>query len=211
MFYQQEVTQVFKDLGSSEKGLPSAEARKRLETFGKNKIGVEKKAPILKLIWNQFNDPLIWVLLLAAGLSFAISHYLDVIVILALLLIDAILGFVQEYKAEKAILLMRQLRQYQARVIRDGKDVLVDSDDLVPGDVLFLAEGDKIPADCRLFDVVEFEVDEASLTGESHAVRKIIAPLAEKTIVIGDQKNMVFAGTVAVRGDARAVVVATGA
>ncbi len=208
--YQKEVKDVFKELESSEKGLSSKEVTKRIQKYGLNKIGSEKKVSFFQLLAHQFNDPLIWVLIFATILSFVIKNYVDAIIILIVILFDAGFGLFQEYKAEKAILLLRKLRQYKSRVFRDGKDMLVDSDTLVPGDILIFEEGDKIPADCRVLSLIDLEVDEASLTGESKAVKKTIEALKTDKLVLGDQKNMLFAGTVVVRGKGKAVVVATG-
>ncbi len=208
--YQKDVKEVFRDLDSSEKGLSSKDVTKRIQKYGLNKIGSEKKVSFFSLLFHQFNDPLIWVLIFATVLSFVIQNYVDAVIILLVVLFDAGFGLFQEYKAEKAILLLKNLRQYKSRVFRDGKDVLVDSDTLVPGDILLLEEGDKIPADCRILSLVDLEVDEASLTGESRAVKKTIEALKKDKLALGDQINMLFAGTVVVRGKGKAVVVAIG-
>lgn len=208
--YQQKTKEVLRKLNvSSEKGLSSKEAKKRLDKYGHNKIGSEKKISIIHLIISQFNDPLIWVLFFATVVSLIIHEYINATVIIAILIFNATFGFFQEYKAEKAILLLRKLREHKTKVFRDKKEILIDTDDLVPGDIVLLEEGDKVPADCRLIEVVEFTVDEASLTGESHTVNKTVNVI-KKVKALGDQINMVFAGTVIATGRAKAVVVATG-
>jgi P-type Ca2+ transporter type 2C len=194
---------------TKEEGLSNKEAAKRLEEYGKNKIGTEKKISFIKLLANQFNDPLVWILFFATIVSFLIKEYVDAIIILAILLFNASFGLFQEYKAEKAIQLLKKLREYKTKVIRSGKEIEILTDDLVPGDIVYLEEGDKIPADCRIFEVTELKVDEASLTGESKAIQKTIKPIANKKI-IGDQTNSLFAGTTIVRGKAKAIVIATG-
>ncbi len=210
VFYQEDVQTIFKDLKTTEKGLSSAEARKRLQHYGLNTLTHEKKISFFQLFFHQIHDPLIYVLLFACIVSFFIGNIIDAVIILVVILFDAGFGLFQEYKAEKAIQLLQKMREYTSRVLRDGKDVLVHSDTLVPGDVLILEEGDKVPADCRVFSLVDCEVDEASLTGESKAVKKTVETLKKEKLVLGDQSNMLFAGTILVRGKARALVVATG-
>ena len=175
-YYSKSIKAVMTELKTSEKGLSTKEAKNRLNKYGKNVIGTEKKISILKLFINQFNDPLIWVLIFAVGLSFLIEHYIDASVILVILIFNAILGFTQEYKAEKAILLLEKLREIKTKLMRNGKEIEILTDKLVPGDIIILEEGDKVPADARLIEVSEFKVDEASLTGESSAVKKVITP-----------------------------------
>lgn len=208
MFYQQEVKEVMQALSSSEKGLSSSEAKKRQKKYGLNSIEQEKKIPYLSLLVQQFNDPLVWVLLFAILLSFLIQHMVDALIIAIILILNAGFGFFQEYKAEKAILLLRKLRAYESHVLRDGKHVVLNSDFLVPGDVILLHEGDRMPADCRLIEVHSFSVDEASLTGESTPVQKQAAALG-KELSLAERTNMVFAGTAAVHGSAVALVVET--
>lgn len=211
LWYQKEVGGVLTELRTTDRGLSSAEVAKRLRVYGKNTIGKEKPLSILRLFWNQVNDPLVWVLVVAIALSIVIRNYVDAVIILAIVVFDAAFGFFQEYKAERAIQLLRKLREYKARVVRDGKDVLVDADDLVPGDILVLGEGSKVPADGRVVEVYECAVDEASLTGESVPVSKTQSRILQEKVALGDQKNMVFAGTQVVRGSVTVVVVATGA
>lgn len=208
-WYQKDAKEVFQELGSSEKGLSVAEAKKRLLKYGRNIFGKKKKISWIHILLGQFLDPLVFVLLFAVVVSFLINHFIDAFIILGILLFNAAFGFFQEFKAEKALALLQKLRQYKARVIRGGKDVLVDSEELVPGDIILLEEGDKVPADCRILSLVDLEVDEASLTGESKPVKKLMTSYSQK-LILGDQKNMLFAGTTLVRGKGTAIVVATG-
>ena len=208
-YYQQTNKEVLSTLKTSEKGLSSKEVKKRLNKYGKNEFGKRSHISTLKILWDQFNDPLIWVLLLAIGVSVLINHFIDAIVILIIVVLDAAFGFFQEFKAEKAIEHLRELRQFRSRVVRDGKEHLIDSSQLVPGDILILEEGDRVPADARVLESIELKVDEASLTGESNPVTKKILPIKKKSI-IGDQINMVFAGTSILSGRARVIVTTTG-
>tara|TARA_Y100000310_G_scaffold342814_1_gene447589 strand:+ start:3527 stop:6079 length:2553 start_codon:yes stop_codon:yes gene_type:complete len=207
--YQQAVKEVINNLKSSEKGLSSKEAKKRLNKYGPNKIGTERKISLLKLLWSQFNDPLVWVLLFAIAVSALIQHYIDAVVIAIIVVLNAGLGFFQEFKAEKAIEHLRELQQHKAKVLRNGKELEILTENLVPGDIIFVEEGDKIPADCRLIESIELQVDEASLTGESSPVTKLISTIKGKKVT-GDQKNMIFTGTVVTRGRGKGIVTNTG-
>jgi P-type Ca2+ transporter type 2C len=206
--YQQNVKEVLKELGTSPKGLGVKDAKRRLSKYGKNVLGTKKSISILRIFLDQFNDPLIWVLLFAIVISLVIQHYVDAVVIAVIVVFNAAFGLFQEFKAEKAIEHLRQLRQYKAIVIRDGKRISINSDDLVLGDIIMLEEGDKIPADARIIESISLRVDEASLTGESKPVGKMINKISGLKS-IGDQVNMVFSGTVVVAGKATAVVTAT--
>jgi P-type Ca2+ transporter type 2C len=208
-YYQQTTKEVLKTLKTSEKGLTNNEIKKRLKKYGKNEFGKKSQISLFKILWNQFNDPLIWVLLLAIFVSILINHFIDAIVIGIIVVLDATFGFFQEYKAEKAIEHLRKLRQFKSRVVRNGKEHLIDSSLLVPGDILILEEGDRVPADARILESIELKVDEASLTGESNPVTKKITPIKKKSI-LGDQINMVFAGTSILSGRARVIVTTTG-
>ncbi|MDP3728050.1 MAG: cation-translocating P-type ATPase [bacterium] len=208
-WYKKDLEEVFKELGSSEKGLSSSEVQKRLTKYGRNVFAKKKKISWMHILLQQFIDPLVFVLFFAILISFFIQHFIDAFIILGILIFNAIFVFFQEYKAEKALDLLQKLRQYKTRVVRAGKDVLVDSEELVMGDIIYLEEGDRIPADCRLLEIIDLEVDEASLTGESKAVKKTL-DVFKKELVLGDQKNMLFAGTTLVRGKGTAIIVAIG-
>ncbi len=184
-FYQKNISELFRSLESSERGLSSVQASQRIQKYGLNKIGQEKKVSFFPLLRHQMNDPLVWVLIFAVILSVFIKNYIDAVIIFFVILFDVCFGLFQEYKAEKSILLLQKLRQYTSRVLRDGKDVLVSSDSLVPGDILLLEEGDKIPADCRVLSLVNLEIDEASLTGESKGVKKVISVLQKEKLALG--------------------------
>ncbi|MDP3918336.1 MAG: HAD-IC family P-type ATPase, partial [Nanoarchaeota archaeon] len=207
-YYQKSVNEIYKEYNTSINGLHEKEAKARLKKYGPNKITSEKKISILKLIFDQINDPLIWVLFFAIIISAIIQHYIDVIVIAIIILLNGIFGFTQEYKAEKAIEHLKKLQQHQIDVIRNGKEIRISTELIVPGDILCIEDGDKIPADCRLIETIELKIDEASLTGESHPVSKNINIISKK-VSLGDQTNMIFAGTTVIRGRGKAIVVKT--
>ena len=200
---------ILKELETSENGLSSDEAKKRLEQYGKNKLERNKKFTSIKILWGQINSPLIYILLFAAIVSFVIDSKLDAIVIGIIIAINMSIGFFQQYRAENAINDLRKFIIPKATVRRDGKLQIIDSSLLVPGDIVILETGEKISADMRIISSENLEANEAILTGESTSVMKsdkkinIEAPLPER-------KNMLFAGTQIVAGSCTAVVVNTG-
>ncbi|MFW6102118.1 MAG: cation-translocating P-type ATPase [Chloroflexota bacterium] len=196
-------------LASSRSGLSSSEAKNRLQKHGLNELEREKKAPAILLFLRQFRSPLVYILLAAAVVEFVVGKYLDAWVILAVLLFMAIIGFVQEGRAERAMEALMEMAAPTIRVRRDGKVKDIKAREVVPGDLLVLESGDKVPADARLIEVANLQVNEASLTGESMAVDKHTATI-EGEAAIADRKNMVYMGTIVTNGRASAVVVATG-
>ena len=190
-------------------GLGSAEAVRRLQQFGPNRLPEPKSPSLLAVFFRQFKSPLIYILLGAAVLAAAIGERSDAIVILVVVLINAIIGAVQEGRAHRSLAALHRMTAQRARVVRDGKEQLVESAEVVPGDVLALAAGDVVTADARLALGASLQMAEAALTGESLPVPKNEAPLDADT-GLGDRKNMVYAGTHVAAGRARAVVVATG-
>ncbi len=196
---------------SLSEGLTEAEARKRLHKYGHNRIREEKPTHPLVLFLNQFRDFMIYVLLAAALISgIVLRELLDAVVIMFIVVANAVLGFVQEYRAEKALESLRKLSAPTARVIREGKEKRIPSHDLVPGDLILLETGDRIPADARLVEAHGLRTDESSLTGESDSVGKTSARLQEEDLPLGDRTNMVFTGTHIVHGRGTALVVETG-
>lgn len=196
-------------LDSTPKGLSDKEAKERLKKYGPNELERKKGISPITVFINQFKSPLIYLLIAAALASYLIGHVFDSIMILAIVLLNAILGFNQDWKAEKAIEALSAMFKRKARVIRDGKDSIIWASDLVPGDVIILEAGFEIPADARIINNADLRTNEASLTGESLPISK-----TEKTMARGtrlpERANMMFAGTVAVNGWAKAVVVETG-
>lgn len=220
--YLHEVSEVFADVKSSESGLTSAEAEKRLQENGKNKLAEAKKVSLISRFFDQMKDPMIIILLVAAVISAVTDvveagHFVpptDSIIILVVVLINAVLGVMQESKAEKAVEALQQMSAATSKVLRDGKIVSVKSEDLVVGDVIILDAGDSIPADCRIFECASMKIEEAALTGESVPVNKLIKALMGKSesdeVPLGDRKNMAYMGSTLVYGRGKAVVVATG-
>ena len=209
IFHAKPFEKVLEELNTSAKGLSEEEAARKLAIYGKNELKEAKKISPVKIFLLQFKSIVIYILIFAAIVSAVLSQFIDMAIILAVLAINAILGFVQEYRAEKAIEALKKLSAPKATIIRDGKAVKISSSDVVPGDILVLGTGDRICADARLIEISNFETQEAALTGESLPVKKSISVIAEKTMV-ADMRNMVFSGTIAVKGKAHAVVVATG-
>jgi calcium-translocating P-type ATPase len=192
-------------------GLTTAEAAARLARYGSNILEAEGVEPSWRLLLRQFRDPLIYILLIAAGVTTALRDYTDAGVILAVVLINATIGFVQELRARKAIRGLARLSAPRADVVRDGTVHAIESRELVPGDVVSLSSGASVPADLRLVIVQNLEIDESMLTGESAPVRKHVQPLQTESLVAGDQLNLGFAGTVVTRGRGRGIVIRTGA
>lgn len=206
--HTKEVKEIFSELQTSQKGLSENEHKKRLAQYGKNKISKQKKASQILKFLKQFNSPLIYILFAATIISFIFNHLVDAYVILGVILINSIIGYVQERKAERAIESLEKLIVSYAKVFRNNELIKIKAEELVPGDIIFLEEGDKIPADARLIELKDFRTQEASLTGESLPSEKSLKIFPEK-ISIGDRQNMVFMGTLAVSGTAKAIVVNT--
>lgn len=209
LFHSKTEKEVLKELSSNFEGLSSKEVKNRLLKFGPNEIP-EKKAPHPVIIFlKQFHSWLIYILIGAALFSFWTGHIFDIYIILAVLLFNALMGFVQEFKAERAILALKKMIVPFAKVIREGELLEIPAKELVPGDIILLEEGDRIPSDARLLEVKNFRTMEAALTGESLPVSKDVKELPKRTD-LADQKNMVWLGTFAVSGQAKAIVTATG-
>ena len=216
--YLETVEEVLSEQRSSEQGLTSKEAEERLQKYGLNKLKEAPKTPLWKKFLEELADPMIIMLIAAAIISGVTSVYsgesmADVIIIMAVVIINAVLGVYQENKAEKAIDALEQMTKATANVIRDGKQQKVESDKLVPGDIILLEAGDAVPADARIIESASMKVIESALTGESVAVSKIIGALelgAEKDVPLGDRKNMVYMGSNVDYGRGKAVVTGTG-
>ncbi|AJA46592.1 cation-transporting ATPase Pma1 [Clostridium pasteurianum DSM 525 = ATCC 6013] len=191
------------------KGITEKEAQNRIEEFGKNLLPEGKKeSPFIKFL-KQFNDVLIFVLLGCAVIAAALRHFVDTGVIIGVVVINGVIGFLQENKAERALEGIKNMLSLRAHVMRDGKRIEIDSADLVVGDIVILNPGDKIPADMRLIKTVNLKVEESALTGESTAVEKSVDVIDENS-VLGDRTNMVFSGTAVSAGTGLGVVIATG-
>lgn len=210
--YNQEVQAVIDSLESHvETGLTAAVAAQRLEEFGPNELKAEAHSTLLQKFIEQFKDFMIIILLIAAAVSFVTSHeWHDAVIILLVVVLNAIMGVVQESKAEEAIDALKEMASPDARVRRDGNVMTVKSHDLVPGDIVLLEAGDIVPADMRLIEANSLKVEEAALTGESVPVDKDIKVISEEGAGIGDRHNMVFSSTNVTYGRALAIVTATG-
>nr|MBI4156600.1 calcium-translocating P-type ATPase, SERCA-type [Candidatus Woesearchaeota archaeon] len=208
-FYKLDKKEVLSNLNSDINGLTNEEARKRLEKYGLNEIKEKEGISPLKIYLNQYKGFVVYILIAAVVISLAINEILDAIVILSILILNSILGFIQEYKAERAIKALKKLSALKALVIRNGKKAYVDAKYLVLGDIVVLNVGDKVPADLRLLYAKEFKTQEASLTGESNPVKK-----SEEKIIkdseVADRYNMAYSGTDIVSGKAIGIVVKTG-
>ncbi|MBN1474659.1 MAG: HAD-IC family P-type ATPase, partial [Syntrophaceae bacterium] len=192
-----------------DKGLSLFEAKHRLEKFGPNTVTMQKqKGPFWRFLL-QFHQPLVYILLVAAFVTLFLREWVDSSVIFGVVIINAIIGFVQESKAERAIESLKKMMTTQTNVLRDGKWQSIDAAGLVVGDIIQLQSGDKVPADVRLIRCRDLQVDESALTGESVPVIKKEEALDPETI-LADRRNMAYAGTLVTYGQARAVVVATG-
>jgi len=201
--------EVIKSLDSSFKGLTSKEAKSRLNKFGLNELKRKKKISPILIFLKQFNNILIWILIGAVIISFILNEKIDGIVILVILIFNATFGFIQEYKAEKAIEALKKLTALQAKVIRNKETIIIPTYEIVPGDILILSEGDKVPADARIIECHSLETIESSLTGESLPILKSIKILKPDTS-LADRINMVYSGTIITQGKAKAIVIATG-
>ena len=202
--------EVFANLNAGPAGLTSAEAARRLAEYGPNELQAAGRVSPWAVLLSQFKNVLIIILLVATALSAILGHGVEAIAITVIVLFAVLLGFVQEYRAERAIEALRRMAALTATVLHDGEEVEIPARDLVPGDVILLRAGDVVPADARLVEAVNLQIEEAALTGESVPVEKHIAPLANDQLALGDRKNLVYSGTVATYGRGRAVVTATG-
>ena len=216
--YLSSCEEVLKEYEATEEGLSGSEAAKRLEKYGRNKLEEGKKDSLLKRFLNELADPMIIILIVAAAISGVTAFYegesfTDVIIILAVVISNAVLGVVQESKAEAAIEALQEIAAATSKVLRDGKQVTLKSEELVPGDIVILEAGDAVPADGRIIESASMKIEEAALTGESVPVSKIMDILnlgGEKDVPLGDRKNMMYMGSTVVYGRGKAVITQTG-
>ena len=204
------VSQTFEKLRSSAHGLTAAEAERRLTEYGLNQLQAAARISPWMILLDQVKNVLIIILLFATALSAFLGHGVEAIAITVIVLFAVILGFVQEYRAERAIEALREMAAPTATVVRDGREWRINALELVPGDLILLATGDKVPADARLIEAVNLQTVEAPLTGESAPIQKHTSPLEDERLPTGDRKNLAYASTVVTYGRGRAVVVATG-
>ena len=216
--YLESCEDVLKEQSTSLEGLTAAEAEKRLEQVGHNKLQEGKKRSLLERFLGELADPMIIILIVAAAISGVTAFYsgesfTDVIIIMAVVIINAVLGVVQESKAEAAIEALQEIAAATSKVLRDGKMIVMTSEELVPGDIVLLEAGDAVPADGRILSSASLKLEEAALTGESVPVNKFIDMLSlngGKDVPLGDRKNMMYMGSTVVYGRGKAVVTGTG-
>jgi Ca2+-transporting ATPase len=209
-WHQKKIEEVLADLGSTEKGLDIREASSRLVQYGPNELIEKKRKTPLMMFLDQFKDFMIMVLIAAAIIAGFIGEPSDTIAIVIIVVLNAALGFIQEFRAERAMEALKKMAGNTATVLRGGIPATISATEVVPGDVVLLETGKVVPADVRLIEAVNLKADESALTGESIPVEKLTEALPEKDLHLGDRKNMSFKGTFATYGRARGVVTATG-
>lgn len=210
MWHQKTTEELFKELESSQEGLSQTEAQNRLAQYGLNEIASGRRRTALQIFFSQFKDFMILILIIAAVVAGVVGDLTDTLIIAIVVIFNAVIGFVQEYQAQRAIEALKELTALKATVLRDGEKRLIPSGEVIPGDLVFLEAGNIVPADLRLVDAVHLKAEEASLTGESQPVEKRTTPIPEENLPLGDQKNMAFSGTVVVTGRGAGVAVETG-
>ena len=208
-WYRVPVSDVFTDLESDVEGITSEEAELRLSRYGYNEVEIQKKKNPLYQFLKQFASPLIYILLAASIVTFFLKEYTDMAVIMGVVLANAIIGFVQERKAEHALESLAKMLVQETTVLRNGQRMVIPSRELVVGDVVLLEAGNRVPADLRLLNVKNLRIDESALTGESTAVEKQTDPIDKKNPALADRKNLSFAGTLITQGNGRGIVVGT--
>ena len=208
--YQLSKEEVISRLQTSFSGLKKEAIPALQKEYGKNVLAEAKQKSKLSILLGQFNDVMIIILIIAAAISFIMGEHTDAFVIIAIIIGNAWMGYSQESKAEASIKMLKKMAAQFALVLRNDKPVKLEAAELLPGDVILLEAGSIIPADARLIEVSAFKTDEASLTGESFSIEKITDAIDEDNLVPGDQRNMIFKGTIVSNGSAKAVVTATG-
>src|SRR3989338_4999619 len=191
-------------------GLSEEEAKKRLEQYGPNQLTAAHRTKWWELLLEQFKNVLVVILLIAVALSAVLGHEIEAIAIAVIVLFAVLLGFVQEFRAERAIEALKKMAAPLCTVLRGGKEWEIDAGNVVPGDIVILSAGDKVPADLRIVESMSLHADEAALTGESVPVQKHIAAIENPKMTLGDRKNMAYAGTIITYGRGRGVIIATG-
>lgn len=209
-WHQMKIEDVFSALSSSPSGLSVEDAEKRLKIYGSNELKVKKKKTPFMMLLSQFTDFLIIVLLIAGAIAAIVGKPTDVAAILAIVILNAIIGFIQEYKAEKAMEALKMMASPSANVIRGGTPTTIPATKIVPGDVVLIEAGQIVPADMRLFEVANLKLEEAALTGESVPVEKQVSPIPDEHIPLGDRRNMAYQSTIVTYGRGTGVVIATG-
>lgn len=205
------IEDVFAQIGSSNTGLSQTVAEERLLQYGSNELPPEKQSPAWLLFLRQFNSPLMYIMMVATAVSFFVHNVSEAVFILIVLLSNAIVGFYQEYKANASLRALKSVIKLRARVVRDNQEQEIDMSDVVPGDIIIIRAGDRVPADGRLLESLSLKVNEATLTGESNLIEKDSAAVISPDAEMGDRLNMVFMGSAVEEGMAKIVVLETGA
>ena len=203
------IEEVLDELKTNQKGLSREEAERRLSEFGYNELKEKKRTTPLQIFLGQFKDVFVIMLLVATAISFLVGETVDALTIAVIVILNSVVGFIQEYRSEKAMEAMKKLTAPKARVLRDGTEEVIPARDIVPGEIVLLDAGDRVPADGRLVEVVDLKTDEAILTGESTAVNKNVSVVGEKSTV-ADRSNSVFMATHVNYGRGKAVITSTG-
>ncbi|MBZ0099084.1 MAG: HAD-IC family P-type ATPase, partial [Taibaiella sp.] len=209
-WYRQHTDEVLTELKTRVEGLDDSEWASRLQEHGRNELRAAKERSRLAIFLSQFKDIMILILAVAAVVSFVAGETTDAIVILAIIIVNAVIGYYQEYNAERSIRMLQKMAAQHALVLRNGKTKDIDAAELVPGDIVLLEAGNVVPADARLIESASLKAEEAALTGESDSVHKTVDALQDEDMLPADQVNMVFKGTVISNGTGTAVVVSTG-
>ncbi|EKD63390.1 MAG: hypothetical protein ACD_51C00283G0043 [uncultured bacterium] len=202
--------QIFKTFSTGIKGLSSSQIKELQKKYGSNEIKGKRKVPLIIQFFGEFKDLMILILIAAAVLAGLGGKMVDMSVILGIVVLNALIGFIQKFKAEKAIEALKRMVQPHAKVIRDGNEKIIDARDLVPGDILLIEEGDQVSADARLIETNNLEMDESTLTGEFHPVKKTSEIIEKKQLNLDERENTIFMGTSVIKGNGRAVVIKTG-
>lgn len=210
LWYNKTVREVLEELKTNEHGLPKTEIDERIKKYGQNKMPEGKVDSLFTIFLHQFQSSLIYILCIAALIIFIMGDMIDGFIILIVLIFNAIIGTIQEGKAQNTLVALKKFVETNATVLRDNKEIIISDTELVPGDVIILQEGEKIPADSRIISSVNLKIDESALTGESEPTNKITDKLEQTNITTADQKNMIFKGTHILSGSGKAVVVSTG-
>ena len=193
-----------------ERGLTSAQAQRRLEQFGANELTERPRPGFLALLWDQFKNFLVIILIIAAAISLALGEYVDSFAIMFIVLLNAVVGVIQESKAEQALAALQKMAAPQAQVIRDGQQLTIPGREIVAGDIVLLEAGNYVPADLRLVESINLKIEEASLTGESQPVEKTAGVVLDKEIPLGDRRNTAFMATLITYGRGKGIVTGTG-
>src|ERR687895_999604 len=193
-----------------EKGLSQADAQERLRAHGANELTEKPRPGFLALLWDQFNNYLVIILIVAAILALLLGEYVDAIAIMCIVVLNAVIGVVQESKAEQALAALKKLAAPNAQVLRDGHQITVPARELVPGDIVLLEAGNYVPADLRLASAVNLKIEEAALTGESLPVEKDASQVVKEDVALGDRKNSAFLSTLITYGRGKGIVTGTG-